>query len=112
LLESLVQFTHDITRHALIPLSYDKITSILWKDRDSFRDTVDLSKYKNSILVVLFFKYVSYVRMDHYEGYKKQYGDNEKASFAAWLGSGSSSKKGYITARSMGSATRSTSVNA
>jgi type I restriction enzyme M protein len=59
------------------PISQDEINSILWKACDTFRGTVDPSEYKNYILVMLFLKYVSDVWLDHYEGYKKQYGDDE-----------------------------------
>ncbi len=59
------------------PISQDEINSILWKACDTFRGTVDPSEYKNYILVMLFLKYVSDVWLDHYEGYKKQYGENE-----------------------------------
>jgi len=56
----------------------DDVNSILWKACDTFRGTVDPSEYKNYILVMLFLKYVSDVWLDHYEGYKQQYGDDEK----------------------------------
>jgi len=60
------------------PISQDEINSILWKACDTFRGTVDPSEYKNYILVMLFLKYVSDVWLDHYEGYKKQYRDDEE----------------------------------
>jgi type I restriction enzyme M protein len=60
------------------PISQDEINSILWKACDTFRGTVDPSEYKNYILVMLFLKYVSDVWLDHYDGYKKQYGNNEE----------------------------------
>jgi type I restriction enzyme M protein len=60
------------------PISQDEINSILWKACDTFRGTVDPSEYKNYILVMLFLKYVSDVWLDHYDAYKKQYGNNEQ----------------------------------
>jgi type I restriction enzyme M protein len=60
------------------PISQDEINSILWKACDTFRGTVDPSEYKNYILVMLFLKYVSDVWLDHYDVYKKQYGDDEE----------------------------------
>src|SRR5512139_3603528 len=67
-----------MTPSDMLPVSQDEINSILWKACDTFRGTVDPSEYKNYILVMLFLKYVSDVWLDHYEGYKKQYGENEE----------------------------------
>ena len=38
---------------------------------------VDPTQYKDYILVFLFLKYLSDVHKDHYEAYKKEYGDDE-----------------------------------
>ncbi len=55
----------------------DEINAVLWRACDTFRGVVDPSEYKNYILVFLFLKYLSDVWKDHYEEYKKQYGDDE-----------------------------------
>ena len=59
------------------PISQDEINAVLWKACDTFRGTVDPSEYKNYILVMLFLKYVSDVRLDHIEQYKQRYGEDE-----------------------------------
>ena len=60
------------------PISQYEINAILWKACDTFRGTVDPSEYKNYILVMLFLKYVSDVWLDHYEQYRKEYGDDDE----------------------------------
>jgi len=56
----------------------EQINSSLWAACDTFRGTLDSSEYKNYILVFMFLKYLSDVWKDHYEEYKKQYGDDEQ----------------------------------
>ena len=56
----------------------DQINNSLWAACDTFRGTLDSSEYKNYILVFMFLKYLSDVWKDHYEEYKKQYGDDEE----------------------------------
>lgn len=56
----------------------DQINNTLWKACDTFRGVVDASDYKNYLLVFLFIKYLSDVRKEHYEDYKKLYGDDEE----------------------------------
>lgn len=58
--------------------SQDQINKTLWEACDTFRGAFDSSEYKNYILVFLFVKYLSDVWKDHYEEYKKLYGDNEE----------------------------------
>jgi type I restriction enzyme M protein len=53
--------------HLSSPISKDEINSILWKACDTFRGTVDPSEYKNYILVMLFWKYVSDVWLEYRE---------------------------------------------
>jgi len=48
-----------------------------WAACDTFRGVVDPAQYKDYILVMLFVKYISDVWRDHYEKYRKQYGDDE-----------------------------------
>jgi type I restriction enzyme M protein len=57
-------------------ISQDTINSAVWAACDTFRGTVDPSIYKDYVLTMLFLKYVSDVWQDHYDDYKKQYGDH------------------------------------
>ena len=59
-------------------VSQTDINNTAWKACDTFRGVVDPTQYKDYILVMLFLKYVSDVWKDHYEEYKKQYGENEE----------------------------------
>jgi type I restriction enzyme M protein len=61
-----------------IPVNQDQINAAVWAACDTFRGTVDPSIYKDYVLTMLFLKYVSDVWQDHYETYKKQYGDHPK----------------------------------
>ena len=56
----------------------DQINKTLWDACDTFRGAMDSSEYKNYILVFMFLKYLSDVWKDHYDEYKKQYGDDEE----------------------------------
>jgi len=58
------------------PISQDEINGAVWGACDTFRGTVDPSIYKDYVLTMLFLKYVSDVWQDHYDEYKKQYGDH------------------------------------
>ncbi len=53
------------------------INNAAWAACDTFRGAVDPSQYKDYILVMLFLKYISDVWKDHYEEYRKQYGDDD-----------------------------------
>ena len=53
------------------------INSAAWAACDTFRGVVDPAQYKDYILVMLFVKYISDVWKDHYEEYRKQYGDDD-----------------------------------
>ena len=57
-------------------VSQDDINAAVWNACDTFRGTVDPSIYKDFVLTMLFWKYVSDVWQDHYDGYKQQYGDH------------------------------------
>lgn len=63
-----------VTQSALV--SQDAINAAVWAACDTFRGTVDPSIYKDFVLTMLFLKYVSDVWQDHYDAYKKQYGDH------------------------------------
>lgn len=56
----------------------EEINKSLWAACDTFRGTLDSSEYKNYILVFMFLKYLSDVWKDHYQEYKKQYGEDEE----------------------------------
>lgn len=58
------------------PVSQNVINAAVWAACDTFRGTVDPSIYKDFVLTMLFLKYVSDVWQDHYDAYKKQYGDH------------------------------------
>ncbi len=53
------------------------INNAAWAACDTFRGVVDPAQYKDYILVMLFLKYISDVWLDHYEAYRKQYGDDD-----------------------------------
>ena len=59
------------------PINQDDINAAVWGACDTFRGTVDSSIYKDYVLTMLFLKYLSDVWQDHYDQYKKQYGDNQ-----------------------------------
>lgn len=58
------------------PISQDDINKAVWSACDTFRGTVDPSIYKDFVLTMLFLKYISDVWQDHYDQYKKEYGDH------------------------------------
>jgi type I restriction enzyme M protein len=59
-------------------VSQQEINNAAWNACDTLRGPVDPAQYKDYILVMLFLKYISDVWKDHYEEYKKQYGDDEE----------------------------------
>src|SRR5262245_66205663 len=59
-------------------ISHEEINAVAWKACDTFRGVVDPSEYKNYILVLLFFKYVSDVWKDKVEQYNLEYKDDEE----------------------------------
>ncbi len=60
------------------PISQDDINAAVWAACDTFRGTVDSSIYKDYVLTMLFLKYLSDVWQDHYDQYKKQFGDKQE----------------------------------
>jgi type I restriction enzyme M protein len=58
-------------------ISQSNVNNAAWAACDTFRGVVDPAQYKDYILVMLFVKYISDVWSDHYDGYQKQYGDDE-----------------------------------
>ena len=56
-------------------LKQQEVNKAAWAACDTFRGVMDAAGYKDYILVMLFLKYISDVWKDHYEEYRKQYGD-------------------------------------
>ena len=50
-----------------------EINDVAWRACDTFRGVVDAENYRNYILVMLFWKYMSDVWRDHREAYLKEY---------------------------------------
>ena len=55
--------------------SQDGVNKALWAACDTFRGTISADTYKDFVLTMLFLKYISDVWQDHYDDYKKKYGD-------------------------------------
>ena len=58
-------------------LTQQEINNAAWSACDTFRGVVDATQYKDYILVMLFLKYISDLWNDHFESYKKQFGEDE-----------------------------------
>ena len=58
-------------------INQSEINDVAWRACDTFRGVVDPSDYKNYILVMLFWKYVSDVWRDHRDRYMAEY-DNDQ----------------------------------
>lgn len=56
-------------------INQDSINKALWAACDTFRGTISADTYKDFVLTMLFLKYISDVWQDHYDDYKKKYGD-------------------------------------
>jgi len=56
-------------------INQDTVNKALWSACDVFRGTISADTYKDFILTMLFLKYISDVWQDHYDNYKKEYGD-------------------------------------
>jgi len=59
-------------------IKQDDINKAVWSACDTFRGTVSADIYKDYVLTMLFLKYISDVWQDHYDGYKKEYGEEPK----------------------------------
>lgn len=57
-------------------VNQDEINRVAWAACDTFRGVIDSAQYKDYILVMLFLKYMSDVWKEHYETYKREYGDD------------------------------------
>jgi len=60
-----------------VKIDQKDINNAAWAACDTFRGVVDPAQYKDYILVTLFLKYISDIWKDHYEEYRKQYGDDD-----------------------------------
>ena len=58
------------------PVSKDLVCNTAWRACDTFRGVVDPAQYKDYVLVTLFLKYISDLWSDHYEQYRRKYGDD------------------------------------
>lgn len=56
-------------------IKQEEVNKAVWAACDTFRGTVSADVYKDYVLTMLFLKYLSDVWRDHYETYKKEYGD-------------------------------------
>jgi len=61
-----------------------EINEVAWRACDTFRGVVDLSDYKNYILVMLFWKYISDLWRDHYDRYMKEFGGDVVLALAGY----------------------------
>ena len=60
-------------------INQSEINDVAWRACDTFRGVVDAENYRNYILVMLFWKYMSDVWRDHRDAYLKEYnGDEER----------------------------------
>lgn len=56
-------------------MNQDTVNKALWSACDVFHGTISADTYKDFILTMLFLKYISDVWQEHYDNYKKEYGD-------------------------------------
>ena len=62
-------------------INQSEINDVAWRACDTFRGVVDAENYRNYILVMLFWKYMSDVWRDHREAYLKEYkGDEQRVA--------------------------------
>ena len=59
-------------------INQSEINDVAWRACDTFRGVVDAENYRNYILVMLFWKYVSDVWRDHRDAYAKEYKGNQE----------------------------------
>ena len=56
----------------------EQLNKTLWQAADSSRTSLDGGVYKNYVLVMLFYKYLSDLSKKQYEKYKERFGGDEK----------------------------------
>ena len=71
----------------------DQVNQTAWAACDTFRSVVDAGRYKDYILVMLFFKYISDLWDDHVARYRKRYGLQITVAISSGTGSGSGSTR-------------------
>ena len=59
-------------------INQSEINDVAWRACDTFRGVVDAENYRNYILEMLFWKYVSDVWRDHRDAYAKEYKGNQE----------------------------------
>ncbi len=59
-------------------ITQDKLNTILWSAADSSRSSLSADVYKNYVLIMLFYKYLSDLSKKQYDKYKERFGDDEK----------------------------------
>ncbi len=62
----------------MLKINQSEINDVAWRACDTFRGVVDAENYRNYILVMLFWKYVSDVWRDHRDAYAKEYKGNQE----------------------------------
>ena len=58
-------------------ITQDQLNKTLWAAADSSRTTLDAGVYKNYVLVMLFYKYISDLLKKQYQKYKERFGNDE-----------------------------------
>lgn len=61
----------------MTPITQDHLNKILWEAADSSRVHLDAGVYKDYVLVMLFYKYLSDLSKVQHENYKERYGKDE-----------------------------------
>ena len=61
----------------MVKVQQKDINKAAWDACDTFRGVLDPAQYKDYILVMLFVKYISDIWNEHYETYRKEYGNDE-----------------------------------
>ena len=56
----------------------DGLNGVLWAAADSSRTSVDGGVYKDYVLAILFFKYLSDLSKKQHDKYKERFGNDEK----------------------------------
>ncbi|MBT4942023.1 MAG: type I restriction-modification system subunit M [Candidatus Magasanikbacteria bacterium] len=62
----------------MVTISQQDLNKKLWAAADSSRTSVDAGIYKDYVLTILFFKYLSDLSKNQHEKYKERFGDDEK----------------------------------
>lgn len=60
------------------PITQQELNKLLWSAADSSRGTVDAGQFKDYVLAILFFKYISDIAAKHLQEYQERYGDDQE----------------------------------